>query len=198
MIQEKKNESNSKVKITIKEMSNQYLQESLELVERTFAEHYDEAEGRIVRKLVEEIRSKKYYIPELEIIAVDEGDRVIGYVMFSGWHLNGNYEDKLLILTPAAVETKLQRQHISKEMIEFGFEKAKRLGYEVVLVEGDPANYRSRGFATAANYGILPGKTVQLPHIDCLMVKELIPGALANISGTVEYDFYEMMEGAGE
>ena len=179
-------------------MHSEYLQESLELVERVFTEHYDAMEGRIVRKLVEEIRSKKYYIPELEIVAVDENDRVIGYVMFSGWHLNGKYEDKLLLLTPAAVETKLQRQHISKEMIAFGFERAKQLGYEAVLVEGDPANYHSRGFVTAANHGILPGETVQLPHIDCLMVKELVPGALADISGTVEYDFYEILVGKGE
>lgn len=187
-------ENNNRINRTIKGMSNQYLRESLELVERVFAKHYDEAEGKAVRKLVEEIRSKKYYIPELEIIAVDETDRVIGYVMFSRWHLNGKYEDKLLMLTPAAVETGLQRKHISKEMIEYGFAKAKELGFEAVLVEGGPENYRARGFVTAADYGILPGETVHLPHIDCLMVKELVPGALGNISGTVEYDFYETLK----
>lgn len=187
------NKSNERIARIIKSMSSEHLQDSLELVESVFAEHYDAQEGRIVRKLVEEIRSKKYYIPELEIIAVDESDKVIGYVMFSRWHLNGKYEDKLLMLTPAAVETKLQRQHISKDMIEYGFARAKELGFEAVLVEGGPDNYRARGFVTAADYGILPGKTVHLPHIDCLMIKELVPGALEKMNGTVEYDFYEML-----
>lgn len=175
-------------------MTEKHLKESLELVEKVFTEYaQDEKEGKTVRALVEEIRSKKYYLPELELIAVDEQDRVIGYVMFSRFHLEGKYEDKLLLLSPAAVESRLQRQHISRDLIEYGFQKAVKMGFEAVLVEGNPQNYRARGFKTAADYGIVPGKTVHLPHIDCLMVKELKPGALEKIKGTVEYDFYEML-----
>ncbi len=175
----------------IKAVTEEYKAETLALVERVFTEYMDAEEGKAVRKVVEEIRSKKYYVPELELMALDEEKNVIGYVMFSRFHLNGNYEDKLLILTPAAVETRLQRRHISKDIIEYGFEKAKEMGFEAVLVEGDPANYHARGFERAATHGILAGETVHLPHIDCLMVKELIPGTLQNIRGTVEYDFYE-------
>lgn len=92
-----------------------------------------------------------------------------------------------------AVETTLQRQHISKELIEYGFQKAVEMGFEAVLVEGNPKNYHARGFRTAADYGILPGKTVHLPHIDCLMVKELKQGALKQIKGILEYDFYRAL-----
>ncbi len=42
--------------------------------------------------------------------------------MFSRFHLEGKYEDEVLLLTPVAVKTELQRQHISKDMIEYGFE----------------------------------------------------------------------------
>ncbi len=42
--------------------------------------------------MVEEIRSKRFYLPELELIMVDEADDVIGYVMFSRFHLDGKYE----------------------------------------------------------------------------------------------------------
>ena len=177
----------------IKSMEEKYRLSSLELVETVFTEYDCTAEGKMVRSLVEEIRSKRFYIPELELIMVDETDQVIGYMMFSRFHLEGRYEDALLLLSPAAVKTELQRQHISKELIEYGFEKAREMGFRAVIVEGNPRNYRARGFETAANHGILPGKTVRLPAIECLMVKELVPGALQHIKGSVEYSDYQTL-----
>ena len=44
-------------------MTKEYTQASLELVERVFTESEGKENGIIVRELVEEIRSKKYYIP---------------------------------------------------------------------------------------------------------------------------------------
>ena len=178
----------------IKSMEEKYLRSSLDLVEKVFTEHDSPQEGRLVRNLVQEIRSKRFYLPELELIMVDETDEPIGYAMFSRFHLEGRYENELLILTPVAVKTELQRQHISKNLIEHGFAKAVAMGYKAAIVEGNPRNYNPRGFVTAADHGILPGETVHLPHISCLMVKELVPGALDNIHGRVEYSDYETLQ----
>ena len=177
----------------IKSMEEKYLIPSLELVEAVFTAHENAEEGRLVRSLVEEIRSKRFYLPELELIMVDETDAVIGYVNFARFHLNGKYEDELLLLSPVAVKTELQRQHISKELIEYGFEKAKTLGYKAVIVEGNPMNYRSRGFVTSSDYGITAHESVGLPAPECLMVRELVPGGLAGIKGVVCYDDYECL-----
>ncbi len=178
---------------TIQSMEEKYLLPSLELVEAVFTDHESIEEGKLVRSLVEEIRSKKYYLPELELIMVEDGE-VIGYVMFSRFHLEGRYEDELLILTPAAVKTSCQRQHISKALIEYGFERAAALGYRAVIVEGNPMNYRSRGFVTSADYGITAHASVGLPAPECLMVKELVPGALEHIRGIVRYSMYEALK----
>lgn len=186
------------MKRIIKTAANENLEKSLDFTEQVFTEYENEREGKLVRTLVEEIRSKKYYLPELDLIMVDEREEIIGYVMFSRFHLEGRYEQELLLLSPAAVKTELQRQHISKELIEYGFEQAKRMGFKAVLVEGNPQNYHARGFETSADYGIVPGETVQLPHISCLMIKELEKGALDHIKGRVEYDFYECLKSAGE
>jgi predicted N-acetyltransferase YhbS len=177
----------------IKTIENKYLVPSLELVEDVFTKHSDAEEGALVRRLVEEIRSKKYYVAELDLVMVNEKDEVIGYVMFSRFHLEGKYEDELLILTPAAVKTELQRQHISKELIEYGFEKAKELGYKVVIVEGNPQNYNARGFVTSEDFGIFAAPSVGLPAPECLMVKELEAGALKDIKGSLDYMFYETL-----
>ena len=152
----------------IKSMENKYLMSSLDLVEDVFVKWDSKEEGKIVRQLVEEIRSKKYYVPELELVMVDEEDMVIGYAMFSRFYIEGKYEDELLILTPVAVKTEFQRQHISKELLEYGFEKAKDMG-------------------------IKAGSNIKLPHRDCLMVKELVEGTLDNMSGFVDYSFYEAL-----
>ncbi len=163
------------------------------MVRRTFADSENAEEADLVVRLIEEIRSMSTYIPELELIMVNDEDEVIGYAMFSGFHLGGNYRKELLLLSPVAVKTELQRQHISKELIEYGFEKAIQMGYSVVIVEGNPQNYRSRGFQTSASFGIVAAESVGLPAVECMMVKELQKGALEHIHGVVEYSDYKTL-----
>ena len=178
---------------TIKTIEEKYLTPTLDLVEQVFTAHSDAEEGALVRALVEEIRSKRFYLPELELVMVDENDSPIGYCNFSRFHLGGKYENELLLLSPVAVKTELQRQHISKALIEYGFEKAAALGYKAVIVEGNPRNYRSRGFRTSADFGITAHESVGLPAPECLMVKALVPGGLQGIQGQVCYSDYECL-----
>ena len=178
---------------TIKAMEDRYLASSLDLIEAVFTDHENAQEAKVPRSLAEEIRSKRFYVPELELVMVDETDRPVGYCMFSRFHLEGRYEGELLLLTPVAVKTELQRQHISRDLIEFGFEKAKNLGYKAVIVEGNPMNYRSRGFVTSEPFGITAHESVGLPAPECLMVKELIPGGLEGIHGQVRYSDYQSL-----
>ena len=178
---------------TIKSMEEKYLLSSLDLVEAVFTAHENAQEGRLVRNLVEEIRTMRFYLPELELIMVDESDSPVGYCMFSRFHLEGNYESELLLLSPVAVKTELQRQHISRDLIEYGFQKAAQLGYKAVIVEGNPMNYHSRGFVTSAPFGITAHESVGLPAPEYLMVKELYPGALEGICGQVNYSDYQTL-----
>ena len=122
----------------IKSMEDNYLQPALDLVEAVFTASEGPESGKLVRSLVEEIRRKRFYLPALELIMVDETDSVIGSVNFARFHLEGRYENELLLLSPVAVKTELQRQHISKDLIEYGLEKAKQLGFKAVIVEGNP------------------------------------------------------------
>ena len=175
----------------IKSMEDKYLLPSLDLIEAVFTDYENPVDAKITRNLAEEIRAGRFYDPRLELIMVeDETDEVIGYCMFSRFHLDGKYEDRLLILTPVAVKTALQRQHISKDLIDYGLKKAAELGYKACIVEGNPMNYRNRGFVTSADYGITAHESVGLPAPECLMVKELVPGALQHIHGTVCYSDY--------
>ncbi len=181
------------MKRIIKSMEEKYLIPALDLVEQVFTEYSNAEEGALVRGLVEEIRSMGTYLPQLELIMVDEAGAPMGYCMFSRFRLEGKYENELLLLSPVAVKTQLQRQHISKELIEFGFERAREMGYRAVIVEGNPMNYRSRGFQTSRDHGIVAHESVGLPAPECLMVKELVPGGLDGIHGVVSYQDYKCL-----
>lgn len=169
------------------------LEESLDLVEKVFTASEGAESGRLVRSLLAEIRSKKYYLPELDLIMTDENSEVIGQAAFSRFHIEGRYEDDFVILTPVAVKTELQRQHISKELIEHGLKKAKEMGFKFCMVEGNPRNYRPRGFVTSASFGVFAHESVGLPHEDCLMIQELCEGGLKDVHGYLSYEFYEAL-----
>lgn len=177
----------------IKSIESRYSEPALNMVRRTFTDSETAEDAQIVVNIIEEIRGMKSYVPELEIVMVNDDDEVIGYVMFSKLFLDGKMQDDLLVLNPVAVKTELQRQHISKELIEVGFEKAKAMGFKAVVVEGNPQNYRNRGFKTSCDLGITAGESVQLPAPECLMVKELEENALENISGVYEYTDYKSL-----
>ena len=177
----------------IRPMEPRYLSPALDMVERVFADWDSPEEGRTVRRLAEEIRAKKYYLPGLELLMLNEADEILGYAMFSRFHIEGRYESELLLLSPVAVRTDVQRQGISKALIEEGFRRAQAMGSRAVLVEGNPKNYNPRGFVTSADHGIIAGPNIHLPHVSCLMVKELVPGALEGMHGQVDYGFYDTL-----
>lgn len=177
----------------IRAVKKKDLDRSLDFVEKVFTDSECEENGKLVRNLLAEIRAKKYYLPELDLVMVNEDDEIIGHVMFSRFHIEGRYENEFLILTPVSVKTELQRQHISKELIEYGLKRAKELGFKFCMVEGNPLNYRPRGFVTSAQFGIFADESVGLPHPDCLMVQELVPGGLDGVHGYINYKFYDAL-----
>ena len=178
----------------IKSIDEKQYEESLDFVKQVFTDSEGKESGELVKNLVIEIRSYHYYIPELDLVMVDESDEIIGYCMFSRFHIEEKYDDKLLLLSPVAVKTDLQRQHISKELIEYGLSKAKELGYSMCMVEGNPLNYRSRGFKTSADYSIYADESVGLPAKECLMIQELVPGALEGVHGYINYKIYKTLQ----
>ena len=183
-----------KMERIIKSVTIDKMKSTLDFVEKVFTDSEGASEGKLVRSLVAEIRSKKYYVPELDLIMVNENDELIGHIMLSRFHIEEKYDNELLILTPESVKTELQRQHISKELIEYGLKKAKEMGYKLCMVEGNPMNYRPRGFLRSADFGIFADESVGLPHPDCLMIQELVPGALAGVHGYINYKMYDALK----
>lgn len=123
------------------------------------------------------LRSHEDFIPELDfVLKLDE--KLIASVMYTKSKLideNGG-EKTILTFGPFAVLPGYQRQGFGKNLLEYSLEKAKNLGYEAVVIFGNPENYIARGFKNCKRYNVASEEGVYpVP----LLVKELKEGALS-------------------
>lgn len=126
--------------------------------------------------LVHIMRSHEDFIPELDFVIELDG-KVIGNVMYTkAWLTDENgVEKEILTFGPLSVDPEYQRRGFGKALLEHSFEKAKVLGYDVIVIFGSPANYVGRGFKSCKRFNVCTdgGK---FPA--SMLVKELVPNAL--------------------
>lgn len=130
------------------------------------AEHY----------LVHVMRGHEDFIPELDFVIELEG-QVIGNIMYTKARLvdEAGAGKEILTFGPVSVAPEYQRMGYGKLLMEYSFEQASALGYEVIVIFGSPANYVSRGFKSCKKHNVCleNGK-----YPAAMMVKELVPNAL--------------------
>lgn len=133
--------------------------------------------GCIEHYLVHVMREHEDFIPELDFVLELEGN-VIGNVMYTKSRLTDETGTQKDILTfgPVCVRPRYQRMGYGKMLLEHSFGKAAELGYDVIVIFGSPANYVSRGFRSCKKYQV---SMENRKYPAAMMVKELVPGALA-------------------
>ena len=145
-----------------------------ELTRRAFYNMY--IPGCVEHYLVHIMRGHEDFIPELDFVLELDG-RIIGNIMYTKARLadEAGEEKEILTFGPVSVAPEHQRKSYGRMLIEHSFEKAKEMGYDVIVIFGSPANYVSRGFRSCKKYNIcLEGG--KFPA--AMLVKELAPGAL--------------------
>lgn len=126
--------------------------------------------------LVHVMRSHKDFIPELDFV-IEVDNEIIGNIMYTKTKLVDEFGEEKDILTfgPVCILPKYQRKGYGKKLLEYSFDKAIALGYDVIVIFGNPGNYVSRGFKSCKKHNVcLENGTYPSP----MMVKELKPGAL--------------------
>jgi putative acetyltransferase len=140
-----------------------------------------------VASLVEAIRNSPNFIPELSLVAAENGE-VSGHILFSRIII-ATFEQSVpaLALAPLAVTPLRQRQGIGSKLVEAGLSKCRELDHSIAVVVGNPRYYERFGFQKASKFNLQSS----LPFPDeAFMVLELKPGALINVIGTVMYPTY--------
>ena len=132
---------------------------------------------------VDQFRSSGNYIPELALVAEQDG-KLIGHIMLTRTYITGdNNKFETLLLAPLSIALEYRNKGVGSKLITESFELAKKLGYKSVVLVGDPAYYHRFGFKSSVDFGIrhvqdIPGQFV--------MACELVPNALQGISGTID------------
>ncbi len=126
--------------------------------------------------LVHVMRSHKDFLPELDLV-IEVDDQIIGNIMYTKTKLidESGEEKNILTFGPVCILPEYQRMGYGKKLMEYSFEKAAELDYDVIVIYGNPYNYVSRGFKSCKKYNIsLENGT----YPSAMMVKELKPDVL--------------------
>ena len=111
--------------------------------------------GCIEHYLVHIMRNHEDFIPELDFVVELDG-QVIGNIMYTKAKLvdESGFEKEILTFGPISVLPEYQRKGYGKLLMEHSFQETARLGYDVIVIFGSPANYVGRGFQSCKKYNI--------------------------------------------
>ena len=161
------------------------------LIRRAFYNIY--VPGCTEHYLAHVIRSHPDFLPELDLVLELDG-RIIGSILYTRSTLVDETGEEKDILTfgPVCIRPDHQRRGLGKRLMEDSFQRAAALGWEAIVIVGDPNNYVGCGFQSCKKHRV---------HLEdgtypaAMLVKELKPGALAGKSWTYRqspaYDFDE-------
>lgn len=126
--------------------------------------------------LVHVMRGHDDFLPELDFV-IEVNGLVIGSIMYTKSTLidESGMEKKILTFGPVSILPEYQRRGYGKQMMEYSFVRAAELGYDVIVIFGDPANYVKRGFKSCKKYNVCVGDGT---FPSAMLVKELSPGVL--------------------
>lgn len=127
--------------------------------------------------LVHIMRRHKDFLPKLDF-AIEVDGKLIGNIMYTKARLvdETGEEKEILTFGPVSILPGYQRMGYGKMLIEHSFEKAAALGYDVIVIFGNPSNYVSRGFKSCKIFNVSLSDGT---YPTAMMVKELRPNALS-------------------
>jgi len=126
--------------------------------------------------LVHVMRSHPNFIPQLDFVLELDGE-IIGSVLYTKATLRNEQGREKTVLTfgPVSIAPKHQRKGYGKQLLEHSFAAAVAMGYDTIVIFGNPDNYVARGFKSCKKYGVCLAPQV---FPTALLVKELRESAL--------------------
>lgn len=127
-----------------------------------------------------EVRKSKDFIPELDFVLEEDG-KIIGHIIYVKAKLiaDDGTEKEILSFGPFTIHPDYQRKGYGRKLLNHSFEVAKQLGYDTIVIWGNPENYACYGFKNCKRYHVCLEEDV---YPVALMVKVLEENALSDKS----------------
>ncbi len=143
------------------------------------------------------VRESEDYIPELDFVMEEDG-KIIGHILYVKAKLIAydGTEKEILSFGPFTIHPDYQRKGYGRKLLNHSLEVAEKMGYDAVVIWGNPENYACYGFKNCKRYQVCLEKDV---YPVALMVKVLTDGALSDkIWKYVESPAHQMDESGFE
>jgi len=145
----------------LSEFQSHQADEVVSLFNKSFSDSEGKAEGETVSMLTRQLIATTVEVDLFGYCAWDSGE-LLGCIFFS--RFTPPINRPAFMLSPVAVSTNHQRKGIGQKLINFGLEKIKLEGVELVVTYGDPNYYSRMGFVSITESIISSPFALTHPH----------------------------------
>ena len=105
--------------------------------------------------LVHIMRNHRDFIPELDFVIEKDG-KIIGNIMYTKAKLvnDEGHVKEIITFGPVSILPKFQKKGYGSKLIEYSISEAIKLGYDVIVIFGNPRNYIKHGFKSCKKYNV--------------------------------------------
>lgn len=145
--------------------------------------------GCVEHYVLHKLRNNQCFIPELDYVMEADG-KIIANIVYAKAKVD---EYPVIIFGPVSVLPEHQGKGCGKKIISYTLDKARELGYPLVLITGNPDYYKKYGFESASKYGIFYEGMDKNEEFPFFMVKILDIEKAKPIRGTyADPDVYKV------
>ena len=135
--------------------------------------------------LMHNLREDKDFVKELDII-MELDNKIIGQAAFVKNTLtnqNNNETINILTLGPICIAHEYKRKGYGKKLLDYVIDKAKKLGYVAIFLEGNIDFYGKCGFVEASKFNIFYFGMEENADCSFFLCKELKSNSLQDFKG---------------
>ena len=129
--------------------------------------------------VLNQYRTNPDFIPELDLV-MEDGDRIIGHVMFSKAELVLEDGTRIQSWTfgPISIHPDYKRKGYGLKLLQYALDKARQMGIGFLCMEGNIDFYKHAGFDLASRLNIHYHAEPKEAKVPYFLAQELIPGWL--------------------
>lgn len=143
--------------------------------------------GCLEHFVLNQLRNNPDFIAELDYVMELNG-KLIGQIVFMKAVLKADDGRDIPIVTigPICIIPELKRRGYGKVLLDYSLDKAAKMGFGAVCIEGNIDFYGKSGFTYAGEFGIRYHGLPEDEDASFFLCKELTPGYLDGITGEYE------------